>query len=229
MDFRGFGRSAGLHGYVASHRDLVTDAVRFLSAVSNRFPHAPLFAMGFSMGGLALLHTIMAAPSMPLTGVIFHAPPIHIALAPPYIVVAAGRFLARWFPTFALPEMGNVRRKNSAAVAPAVAAMEAADAVFYKGGLRFGTAIALIDGSVALSLDDITVPFLLLHGDNDRICALTGANASCTCVALHLTFIDKTLVVVPQGEHNTVYEPAAVRDGYLQHIIDWLNARAPGS
>ncbi|CAD8043971.1 unnamed protein product [Paramecium primaurelia] len=53
FDFRGFGKSQGLRGWVESREQLLNDCQRFIMQIRTMYPRLPLFTLGQSMGGMA--------------------------------------------------------------------------------------------------------------------------------------------------------------------------------
>lgn len=56
-DFKGYGKSEGLRGYIPDLASHIEDARKFVSEVQSRYHSStPLFLCGFSLGGLTAFH-----------------------------------------------------------------------------------------------------------------------------------------------------------------------------
>ncbi|RHZ27088.1 hypothetical protein DYB37_007144 [Aphanomyces astaci] len=179
LDFRGFGRSAGRFGYIDVFSNYVDDVLAFLEATRVQFPGQKVFVIGISMGGLVLLHTLLRARYGLIDGAVLHAPPVLLAdgVRPPAIVETVCRVLVKVLPKLpAIPTHGATRA-NSNEVASAVEASKQLDDLFYKGRLRLGTALNMLQATLDIQTQyhKIDTPFVLIHGDNDRVCAYAGS------------------------------------------------------
>ncbi|RHY29271.1 hypothetical protein DYB32_005280 [Aphanomyces invadans] len=87
------------------------------------------------------------------------------------------RVLVKVFPKLpAIPTHGS-SRANSKEVEEAVETSKQADALFYKGCLRLGTGLNMLEATLDIQtqLHKIEGPFCLIHGDSDRVCAYEGS------------------------------------------------------
>ncbi|ETV92401.1 hypothetical protein, variant [Aphanomyces invadans] len=173
-DTHGFGRSSGRHGHVTSISDLADDAIFVVRHFKERFPNAPFFLVGGSMGGLTAVHVALKlqaqGASNLLSGVIFHAPALHVAadVRPPAQVEFVGRLLVQLAPK--LPLLPSVDAPPPAN-GPAQVIPEEEDALFYDGRLRLGTGLAVLAGigQVASQLNKVALPLLVQHGESDLV------------------------------------------------------------
>ncbi|CAD8136565.1 unnamed protein product [Paramecium octaurelia] len=53
FDFRGFGKSQGVRGWLESREQLENDCIQFIQKIRNLYPDLSLFTLGQSMGGMA--------------------------------------------------------------------------------------------------------------------------------------------------------------------------------
>ncbi|ETW05102.1 hypothetical protein, variant [Aphanomyces invadans] len=179
LDFRGFGRTSGRFGYIEKFSHNVDDTLAFLETTRAKFPGQKVFVVGISMGGLILLHTLLRARQGLIDGSVLHAPPVLLAdgVRPAAIVEAVFRVLVKVFPKLpAIPTHGS-SRANSKEVEEAVETSKQADALFYKGCLRLGTGLNMLEATLDIQtqLHKIEGPFCLIHGDSDRVCAYEGS------------------------------------------------------
>ena len=64
----------------------------------------------------------------------------------------------------------------------------------------------------------ITLPVLLVHGEDDQLCGLQGAQL----VHTQLVVTDKTLLTYPGLYHEVLNEPE--RDKVIGDVVSWLDA-----
>ncbi|OQR91738.1 lipase, partial [Achlya hypogyna] len=224
MDFRGFGRSCGRHGYIESIDILAADAVAFIVATKTKFPDRKLFVLGTSMGGLTLLHASLKLPPGIVDSLIFHAPPVEIStnILPSATEEAIGRLLLSFVPKLPLLKPHSAH-SNSESQAALVHASKAVDPNFYAGRLRIGTAYAMLNASLSIGqkLHEITTPHLLIHGTADRVCSIAGSERFFAASGAD----DKKFVKIPDGQHNLLQEEERYWKAYLDAISDWIESR----
>ncbi|OQS00120.1 lipase [Thraustotheca clavata] len=224
MDFRGFGRSSGRHGYIEDVDILAQDAVKFIKETKTKFPHYKVFVLGTSMGALTLLHASIKLPPGIVDSMIYHAPPVEISpnVLPSAPVEVLGRILLYFIPKLPFLVPHSVH-SNSPGRESVVEHSKDVDPNFYRGRLRIGTAYAMMQASIFMQENSsgITLPFLLIHGTADRVCAYDGserffAKASST---------DKKLFAIPNGQHNLLQEEEQYKQLYLDTISNWIETR----
>ncbi|EQC34469.1 hypothetical protein SDRG_07798 [Saprolegnia diclina VS20] len=224
MDFRGFGRSCGRHGYIESIETLAEDAVAFVQATKAKFPDLKLFVLGTSMGGLTLLHATLKMPPGLVESYIFHAPPVEISknVLPPKIVELVGRVLLSLAPKLPLLKPHSAH-SNSPSQEALVHHSKLVDPNFYQGRLRIGTAYAMLNASLAIGdkLHEITVPHMLIHGTADRVCDIAGSERFFATSGA----TDKQFVRIPDGQHNLLQEEEKYWHFYLDTIAEYIQAR----
>jgi alpha-beta hydrolase superfamily lysophospholipase len=102
-----------------------------------------------------------------------------------------------------------------------------ADPLSYSGSMRVGTALALHRAAkvAAARLGELSIPFLVQHGDEDPLVALEGS----LLLAAKARAADKRLAVYEHAGHNLQNEApdtlARVRGDY----IDWMESRVEAS
>ncbi|KAF0683445.1 Aste57867_24479 [Aphanomyces stellatus] len=225
LDFRGFGRSAGRHGYIASISDLADDTLAFVRRLRAQHPDQSIFLCGGSMGGLVAVHVILKAPSL-FHGLVLQAPALHIhaAARPPWIVEAVARILYAIAPK--LPILGAVDARpidpNDAAQV-ALARVKQTDPLFYTGRMRLGTGLALLTATEAIAhrMHEVALPMLVQHGDCDIIVRVDGSRRFHAAAAS----TDKTLHVYSGGGHVLWVEPDAIAKPFFEDLTRWLQER----
>jgi len=230
LDLEGHGRSSGTRGYVQSLELAAGDVVALLVRVKKEFPGQPIFLMGISMGGLTATLAALAVQDSGLhsllSGVVLQCPLILFSRPPPRLLASALALLGRFAPQLPLlPHRAG--RGSSAAVAARVRAAMVADPLSYSGRMRVGTALALHRAAkvAAARLGELSIPFLVQHGDEDPLVALEGS----LLLAAKARAADKRLAVYEHAGHNLQNEApdtlARVRGDY----IDWMESRVEAS
>ncbi|KAF0698733.1 hypothetical protein As57867_010647, partial [Aphanomyces stellatus] len=224
FDFRGFGRSAGTHGYIADFADYADDVLAFLEATRAKFPKQKLFLVGVSFGALVQLYTLLKARDGLIDGSVIHAPPVFLApgVKPPLPIEMIARLLVHVVPK--LPAIKpHSSKSNSDAVGARIQAWRESDPIFYDGRLRLGTAFQMLQATEGIQAQyhKIKAPFCLIHGENDRVCAIEGSNRFFDAAMS----TDKEYIKYPHGEHNILDEPDEARIVYLNDIAKWIEAR----
>ena len=79
FDHRGFGRSPGKAGRVASLEEHLADALRFVRMMKKEYEGVPMFALGLSMGGMTTYHLSLRDPTL-FEGTILMAPALKNAV-----------------------------------------------------------------------------------------------------------------------------------------------------
>lgn len=55
-DFRGYGKSEGLKGYIENFDYLVSDSEKFMKVTKDIYPTLPVYGVGLSLGGAVAYH-----------------------------------------------------------------------------------------------------------------------------------------------------------------------------
>jgi alpha-beta hydrolase superfamily lysophospholipase len=82
LDLRGHGRSEGRRGHAPNYAALMADIDLLLEEAASRYPDAPVFLFGHSLGGNLAVYSAMKT-SAHLTGVIVSAPLLRLSFQPP--------------------------------------------------------------------------------------------------------------------------------------------------
>jgi len=214
----GFGRSPGDRALVGRFDTLADD----LYAMATTLPisKGPLFVLGHSMGGLVVLRALLRH-SMPASGVVLSAPALSVeGNAPPGLMPIADA-VSRWLPT--LPTVGKVQGGISRDVQ--VVAEAEADPLNYHGRVPARTGVEMLRAGqkVHNQAQDLTMPYLLLHGTADAIVDPAGS------ARFHAQSgaSDKTLRRYEGVRHELLNEPE--RHDILADIATWLQDRTPAA
>jgi alpha-beta hydrolase superfamily lysophospholipase len=213
LDHRGHGRSAGPRAVIDSVPAALADIDTLLE---NAAPHP--FMLGHSMGGCLAIGYALAHPDR-LAGLVLSAPLAEVPDVP--APVRAGlRLLAR-----ALPALGVWPLDVSGISSdPQEVAAYVADPLNHHGRLPVRTVVALADAVAAndARLGELTLPMLVMHGEDDPIVPIAASRL----VAARVGSADVTLHVHPGLLHEIFNEAPAGRERVLDDLAAWLAVRA---
>ena len=218
LDHWGHGKSDGTPGFVPAF-SAFTDGVELLLAQTEaEHPQVPLFLIGHSLGGLiAALHLI--THQRHYAGTILSGPAIKAAEEPSRFMIWISRLLSRLAPRLGVLKLDarGVSRD------PAVVAAYMADPLVYTGkmGARLAKEMFEAKAAARAGAETITLPMLLLHGQDDRLTAPQGSEY----LAAHLGSADKTLKLYPGLYHEIFNEPE--QREVLDDVVRWLEAHLP--
>jgi alpha-beta hydrolase superfamily lysophospholipase len=213
FDLRGHGQSGGRRGdtrFAAAHEDID----RLLGDAAERFPGAPRFLYGHSLGGLLVLsYTLQRRPA--LAGVVASGPALQNALREQKAKVLLVRLLAPLLPNLALPSgLDDTLISRDPAV---VAAYRADPLTHDRATLGFGRdAIIAADDALAHAAE-FPVPLLLIHGGADRLTYPSGSQAFAAAVGAERC----TLIVYDGLYHEVHNEPQQAR--VSADVVAWLD------
>ncbi|KAK4280635.1 hypothetical protein QN277_012235 [Acacia crassicarpa] len=219
MDWVGHGGSDGLHAYVHSLDDAVSDMKAFLEKILIENPGLPCFCFGHSTGAAIVLKALLdpkvealvsgAVVTSPAVGV-QTSHPIFLALAP-----VVSLLLPKYQFSAAYKKGSMVCRDPDALVSKYSDPLVCTRPI----RVRTGYEILRITTYLQQNLRKIKVPFLVLHGTADTI---TDPAASKKFYK-EASSSDKTIRLYKGLLHDLLLEPE--RHAVTQEIIQWLNNR----
>ncbi len=215
-DHRGHGRSGGLRGYVDSFAKLVEDAATFLAHVRVRKPPQPIFILAHSMGGTVV--TTWAVTRAPdVRGLVLSSPGLKVADGFSPLVIAVGRWVSKVFPKAPTQKLSAQYVSRD----PDVVRAYEKDPLVYHSGVRARTGTEILDTMDRLHerLEQVTLPFLVLHGSQDKLTDCQGSRD----LHARAASTDKTIHIYDGLYHETLNEPE--RAQVLSDLISWLDAR----
>ena len=221
LDHQGHGASEGDRAHVERFQDYVDDYIQFVHCVLRDNPHLqklPRFLLGHSMGGLIAIHVRMRSPQAGIdwSGAILSAPALKAdpKVATPVKVWLAG-LLSRWFPKFSLEALNSAHVSRSRQVVE----LYATDPLVYHGGIRARWGKEVLDAmqQVHALSSRIEWPFLLLHGNDDRITHLDGSSEFYRDTASTI----KSLKVYDGMYHEVFNEPD--RQLVFNDVFEFIN------
>ncbi len=219
FDLRGHGRSQGPRGHTPSYEHLMDDITDMLAKTAARFPSAPLFLYGHSMGGnLVLNYGLRRRPS--LAGVVATGPWLRLAFEPPAIQVMLARWMDKIFPSFV--QASGLETAALSRDEQVVQAYEADPLVHDRVSARL-FAVMYQAGLWALEhAEEWQLPLLLMHGGADRLTSADASQEFARRGGQAITFKRW------EGWYHEVHnEPE--RDVYQSYLLGWLQTHLPAA
>ncbi|KAI3735769.1 hypothetical protein L6452_15282 [Arctium lappa] len=219
MDWVGHGGSDGLHAYVHSLDDAVTDVKAFIRHVMAENTGLQCFCFGHSTGGAIILKAVLDPKIEKLiSGVVLTSPAVGVQPSHPIFLILAPVF------SFLLPKFQfSAANKKGTAVSrdPAALVAKYSDPLVYTGSIRVRTGheILRITSYLQRNMQKLKVPFLVLHGTADTV---TDPDASLKLYK-EASSEDKSIKLLPGYLHDLLFEPE--REDIKRDIIQWLNSR----
>lgn len=214
LDHRGHGKSEGTRAYYERFDDPVQDLKQYFDQVKAAGAGKPVFLYGHSLGSLiALAFTLRYQPE--LAGLVISGTPLDVESTQPKLLVAAASILNSIAPKMGVPPLPSEYLSHD----PAVVRAYDSDPLVYHGSVRarMGYHIIHVSRMVKSRLGEITLPLLVLHGSEDKICPPSGGEALYNGAAS----ADKTLKMYPGLYHEIHNEPE--QDNVLADVVNWLN------
>ncbi|XP_068663513.1 uncharacterized protein [Aristolochia californica] len=219
MDWIGHGGSDGLHAYVHSLDEAVSDMKQFLEKVLAENPGLPCFLFGHSTGGAIIVKAVLDT-KVKCDGMILTSPAIRVQPSHPIFGILAPVF------SFFLPKFQfSAANKPGLPVSrdPEALAAKYSDPLVYTGSIRVRTGYEILRLSTYLqqNLANVTTPFLVMHGTADTV---TDPEASQKLYE-EASSTDKSIKLYEGFVHDLLFEPEPEREAVTQDIIEWLNSR----
>lgn len=218
-DQRGHGRSEGVRGHVDRFAQFLDDLDQLVDLVAGEHPGLPIFVVGHSMGGLVV--AAWSAERAPrVAGAVTSGAALRIAEVPSAWLRLQLRVARRLAPRRALP-----RPIDPTALSrdPEVGRAYQADPLIFQE-MTLSLAAELFDAArrTATRASAVTLPMLLLHGEDDPLCPASGSRD----FHAGLRTQGSELRIYPQLRHEIFNEPE--RESVFADLLGWVTAR-PGA
>lgn len=220
FDLQGHGRSEGRRCHVRRFDDFLDDLSGVVQSVRAGTPALPLFVVGHSMGGLIVSawarERQREVRDVDVRGVATSG----AVLAPPDGVsrsrMLAARWLSRLLPTFGI---GSDLDPSGLSRDPEVVRGYVEDPlVESKMTLSLGAELMSAVARTSGGAGDVRVPMLLLHGDEDPLCAAQGSRDFFDGLA-----VERRIHVYPGLRHEIFNEPEHPK--VLDDLLAWMRER----
>ncbi|MBN3302069.1 monoglyceride lipase isoform X2 [Amia ocellicauda] len=220
-DHLGHGQSEGDRMVISDFHIFIRDSLQHIDLMRSRHPGLPVFVVGHSMGGAISILTVCERPN-DFAGVVLIAPMVQMnpESATPFKVFMA-KLLNHLVPSMSL---GAIDSKWISRDQKEVQAYDA-DVLNYHGGLRISFGMQLMNAATKIekALPGISWPFLLLHGDNDKLCDIKGSQMMHEKAQSQ----DKKLKVYSGAYHALHHELPDTTSSVLKEISTWIVQRLP--
>lgn len=215
-DHRGHGRSEGPRCHVDRFEDFLDDLGLVLDAVQSEHPELPITLVGHSMGGLVSL-AYLAERKPRISSAVTSGPALSLGAVSP-ARVALARAVRRVFPRLAI---GSGLDLDGLSRDPEVVRRYLADPLIVRTmTTSLGAELLAAAPRTAARAGDVAVPLLMLHGEEDPLCAAEGSRA----FHAGLRAPGSALRVYPGLRHEIFNEPE--REKIWEDIASWLEAGA---
>jgi alpha-beta hydrolase superfamily lysophospholipase len=166
FDLRGHGKSGGQRGHAPSFDAFFKDIDSFLSEAVNRYPSAPRFIYGHSLGGLLTLsYSLTRKPDV--RGLIVSSPGLRTALHEQKAKVMLAKVLGAFTPTVTLASGLNAEHISRD---PQVVKAYINDPLVHdKMTLGFGRAALQVTSNIFEQVGRLSVPMLLAYCSGDKL------------------------------------------------------------
>ncbi|XP_009758203.1 caffeoylshikimate esterase [Nicotiana sylvestris] len=225
IDYEGHGRSMGSRCYIKRFDNIVNDCSDFFKSVCAReeYREKTRFLYGESMGGAVALLIHKKDPSF-WNGALLVAPMCKISekVKPHPMVISLLTKVEDVIPRWKIVPTKDVI--DSAFKDPVRREEVRGNKLIYQEKPRLKTALEMLRTSMHLeeSLHEVTLPFLVLHGEADIV---TDPEVS-KALYEQASSKDKTIKLYPGMWHGLTYgEPEDNIDIVFSDIISWLDKR----
>ncbi|KAL5795618.1 hypothetical protein ACOSQ2_000438 [Xanthoceras sorbifolium] len=225
IDYEGHGRSRGARCYIKKFDNIVNDCDNFFKSVcaQEEYRDKGRFLYGESMGGAVALLLHKKDPPF-WNGAVLVAPMCKISekVKPHPVVVNILTRVEEIIPKWKIVPTKDVI--NSAFKDPVKREEIRSNKMIYQDKPRLKTALEMLRTSISLeeSLNKVTVPFFVLHGEADTV---TDPEVS-KVLFERASSRDKTIKLYPGMWHGlTAGEPDDNIDIVFADIIAWLDKR----
>ncbi|XP_029689324.1 monoglyceride lipase isoform X1 [Takifugu rubripes] len=220
-DHVGHGQSEGERMNIKDFQIYIRDSLQHIDLMKSRHPDLPVFIVGHSMGGAISILTACERPTE-FAGVVLIAPMVQMnpESATPFKVFLA-KVLNHLMPSLTL---GSIQSKWVSRDKKQVEAYNA-DELNFHGGLRvsFGMQLMAAASRIEAEIPSIKWPFLLLHGDADKLCDMRGS----TMMYENTPSSDKKFKIFEGGYHCLHHDLPEVAESVLKDVSGWILERLP--
>ncbi|GAB2262675.1 hypothetical protein Droror1_Dr00003672 [Drosera rotundifolia] len=225
VDYEGHGKSKGPRCYIKKFDNVVNDCSEFFKSVcaQDQYVNKRRFLYGESMGGAIALLVHKKDPTF-WHGAVLVAPMCKISekVMPPQLVIDALTMIEDVIPKWKIVPTKDVI--DSAFKDPIKREEVRKNKLIYQQKPRLKTALEMLRTSMNLekSLNEVTLPFYVLHGEADTV---TDPEVS-KALYEKASSKDKTIKLYPGMWHAlTAGEPDENIETVFNDIFAWLNKR----
>jgi alpha-beta hydrolase superfamily lysophospholipase len=215
LDHEGHGRSAGPRGHIASFDFFLDDLEAFLTLVQREHPDHALALLGHSMGGL-IVATLLCERRPAVSVALTSGAALALSTGLSRARMAGVRLLKRFAPRVSL---ASGLDPNGLSRDPEVVRRYLEDPlVFRRMTASFAAALLGAVERSARSTQEVAVPMLVMHGEDDPICPAAGSRA----FFQRVRGAGSALRIYPKLRHEIFNEPE--QEEVFQDALEWLRA-----
>lgn len=222
-DHVGHGQSEGDRMNIKDFQIYIRDSLQHIDLMKSRHADLPVFIVGHSMGGAISILTACERPG-DFVGVVLIAPLVQMnpESATPFKVFMA-KLLNHMLPSLT---MGSIESKWLSRDKRQVEAYDA-DELNYHGGMRvsFGMQLMAAVERMQREIPSISWPFLLLHGDADKLCDIRGSRMMYD----NSPSTDKKIKIYEGGYHALHHDLPEVAESVLKELTTWITEHIPAA
>lgn len=229
IDYEGHGKSEGARCYIKQFQDLVDDCADYFNSVRERedYKDKARFLLGESMGGAVALRIHRKQPN-DWNGAVLVAPMCKISdeLKPSPLVISLLSRLANVIPSWKIVPSRDII--DTGFKDPLKRAEMRSNPYSYQDKPRLKTGLELLNVTADLEqrLNEVTFPFLIVHGEADVVTDLAVSKA----LYQDASSFDKAMITYPGMWHGLLFgEPEDNIDLVTRDITTWLSKRSAGS
>lgn len=219
LDLRGHGRSHGSKGHVQDFEQYVEDLDKLVDkAVRDEPPHAGVYLLGHSLGGLIALKYALQFPYK-LKGLVVSSPALGFKVKVPSYKIALGRLMSSVWP-----QMGMANELDATKLShdPSVVQDYLEDPLVHnRVTARWFTEFVAAMESTRQNAQALRVPILMQVAGDDRLVD----NDASRSFFNHLALPDKTIHVYDGLFHEIYNETDPARGKVLNDLMAWIDAR----
>jgi len=215
-DFRGHGKSDGRRGHADQFSDFVDDLDLFVQRVKKNAGGRKVFLLTHSHGGLTAVHWLHRTGGAGIAGVVFSAPYLRLAFAPPRLKVLGARLMGT-----AIPWLPIKSELTSEVLSRDVAVQQAADAdpLYNKTVTPRWFLEANRAQQQALAFGpSIEMPVLMFFGSDDRVADSKAARQLFEALGSR----DKKLKEYPGMRHEPMNEIG--KEEVFGDLVNWISS-----
>lgn len=228
-DHIGHGESDGKRAYIEDVDHYVDDIIQHSMIVKEKHPDLPLYMIGHSMGGMIAVRSVLRHPAH-FSGMILNGPliipgpqigPIDLRSTPLRTLVSKTvlQLLSWIIPEVPLgrPDLRVVTRDQQAQ------RQLEKDPLRWTGGCKVMLLLAFVyclDDNIN-QLTDVRTPFLLLHGEMDKLCNPLGSDL----LFRRSQSPEKSLKIYPGACHQLFLETPETKTQVFSEMLSWIENR----
>ncbi len=216
FDQRGFGRSEGERGHINLFADYVEDLAKFINEIVAPESANPIFLLGHSLGSIVAL-TYALNYETKIQGLLIFSCPVELAGS----IAKLGALLVKLWPASILPTLQVPNFIDPLTLSDNMANIQAFNTdpyAYKKVSINWLREFNLALSNIASPANQLNLPIVINHGDQDRIATINGAKALFAALGAE----NKTMHVYYGLKHELLNHSPAEREKVLESNFNWL-------